>query len=315
MREYLETFFRRKWLFWVPFVAVLAVAIAGGLYTSWVYEVQARLAIQSNPVLDQSGQQLSLPAVDAKDEYTRLSELLLTDDFMKQVVNSVPGLQARAGGGRVDGAVAQLRKDLNAWAPSTNLINFRYRDRDPQIAQQVVSKTIDLFLAQRYADRVGNANQAIKFLTQQQGDYQQQLQQASTQLSAWETSHPVAGRANLPETDQLEFQRLRTNYQTMLDHLKYIGDELEKAKFTLAKMEASQASTYVLKDPPVVPANPALSLNQMLGLVLVGLAVAVGLGFSVVALATWFGGGRRADTATALPTWLQRMVAQEEQTA
>jgi len=48
MRDYLETFFRRKWLFWVPFLAVLIVAIAGGVNTSWLYEVQARLAIRSN---------------------------------------------------------------------------------------------------------------------------------------------------------------------------------------------------------------------------------------------------------------------------
>ena len=127
---------------------------------------------------------------------------------------------------------------------------------------------------------------------------------------------PPATRTGLEESQQLEYQRLQTNYTTILDHLKYIGGELEKARFTKAKMESVQANGYQLVDPPVVPPNPALSLNRLLGLLLVGLAVAVGLGFSVVAVATWLGAGRRAaGSASALPAWLHRMVAQEEQVA
>ncbi|HMA34527.1 MAG TPA: hypothetical protein VKY74_08600 [Chloroflexia bacterium] len=317
MREYLETFFRRKWLFFVPFLAVLAVAIAGGLYTSWTYEVQSRLQVQSNPILDQAGQQLSLPQTDAKDEYNRLSELLLTDDFLKKVISSVPALKASTDtDAKMRTEIDRLRTNLNAWAPAQNLINFRYQDRDPQVAQQVVSKTIDLYLAQRYADRVGQADSAIGFLDKEYTDYQQQLQQASAALSTWEKGHPPAQRATLPESDQLEYQRLKTQYQSVVDHWQYVGSELEKAKFTKEKMIETQASTYVVKDPPVVPAGPNLSLNKLLSLLLLGLAVAAGLGFSVVALATWFGGPRLQGAATsALPAWLSRMMAAEEQTA
>lgn len=318
MREYLETFFRRKWLFFVPFLAVLAVAIAGGLYTSWMYEVQARVQVQANPILDQAGQQLSMPPSDVKDEYARLSDLMLTNDFMMKIINAVPQLKAQADTeAKMDAQVTKLRSDLNAWAPGQSLINIRYRARDPQVAQQVVSKTIDLFLAQRYADRVGKADEAITFLSGEQTTYTQKLQQASTELSGWEKSHPVATRTTLPEADQLEFQRLKTNYQTTLEHLQYIGGELEKANFTKQKALSQQDSTYVVKDPPQVPQGVDLSLNKLLGLLLVGLAVAAGLGISVVALATWFGAGRRTVDArsSALPAWLNNMMAQEEQTA
>jgi len=317
MREYLETFFRRKWLFFVPFLVVLAIAVAGGLYTSWLYEVQARLEVQGNPLLDQAGQQLSMPQADVKDEYSRLSDLLLTDDFVKSVVNSVPALKSQSDTpAKMDATVARLHRDLNAWEPGASLINFRFRDRDPQVAQQVVSKTIDLFLAQRYADRVGKADQAITFLGQQQTVYQQQLQQAGTALGAWETSHPPAGRATLPESQQLQYQGLKTGYDSVLSNLQYISGELEKARFSKDKAIAAQSSTYVLRDPPVVPASPALSLNRMLGLILVGLAVAAGLGFCIVAITTWLGAGRTAPGASsALPSWVSRMTAEEEQPA
>ncbi len=265
MRDYLETFFRRKWLFFVPFLAVLAVAVVGGVYTSWVYEVQARLAVQSNPVLDQSGQQLSMPPATAQDEYTRLSALLQTDDFLKRVIDNVPALKAQADGPAQTAAlVGALRTNLNAWSPAQDLITFRYRDRNPQIAQQVVSQTIDIFLAQRYQDRVGSANQAIAFLSQQQTDYQGQLQQASTALSTWENAHPPATRTQLEQSAQLEYQRLQTNYQTVLGHLQYIGGELEKARFTKAKMEAEQAQTYQVVDPPGRAAEPG-ALGQQAG--------------------------------------------------
>jgi hypothetical protein len=316
MRDYLETFFRRKWLFFVPFFAVLAAAIAFGVYSSWVYEVQARVSVQPNPMLESAGQQLSLPPSDVKDEYARLSDLLLTDDFMEQIVNSVPALKANATDAtRMQAAVDKLHKDLNAWAPGSTLINFRYRDRDPQVAQQVVSKTIDLFIAQRQADRIGKANDAITFLAAQQGDYQNQLQTASTSLSDWEKAHPPDGRATLPESEQLAYQRLRTNYDTVLDHLKYVGDELEKARFTKDKMLAAQAGTYEVKDPPVVPTSPAITVNKLLSLVLLGVGVAAGLGFCLIALATWFGAGNRGATRTALPAWADRMTRQEEQSA
>jgi uncharacterized protein involved in exopolysaccharide biosynthesis len=315
MRDYLETFFRRKWLFFVPFLAALIIAGAGGVYTSWLYEVQARMIVQGNPVLDGAGQQLSMPVANATDEYTALTALLQTDDFLRKVIDGVPSLKGDGDPARMDAAIAKLRKDLNAWTSATSLINFRYRDRDPQTAQQVVSRTIDLFIAQRNADRVGDADKAITFLSAQQTSYQQQLQQASTELSAWEQGHPPAGRANLPEAEQLNFQRLQTNYQTILDHLKYVGSELEKARFTKDKAVALQAGTYQIVDPPVVPQNPALSVNKLAGVLLIGLVVAAGLGFSVVALVTWFGGRRAADSPSALPPWLNRMMAQEEQTA
>ena len=117
---------------------------------------------------------------------------------------------------------------------------------------------------------------------------------------------PARRRADLPESEQLQYQALKTNYETILDHQKYIGGELEKARFTKAKMESEQASAYQIVDPPVVPQSPDLSLNRLLGLLLVGLAVAVGLGFSVIAIATWLGAGRRAAEATsALPAWAE----------
>lgn len=316
MRDYLETFFRRKWLFFVPFLAVVAVAVAGGLYTSWVYEVQARLAVQPNPILEGAGQQLTMPQSDANDEYARLGALLATDGFLKRIINSVPALKENAGSQeKMDAQVERLRRDLNAWVPAEGLINFRYQARNAQTAQQVVSQTLDLFLAQRYADRVGMADQAIALLTTQQQSYQQQLENASTELSAWEASHPPGKRAELSESEQLEFQRLKTNYGTVLDHLQnVINSDLEKARFTREKMIRAQASTYRIADAPAIPPGPSLSANKLGGLLLIGLLVAAGLGFSVVALATWFG-GRRPAGATALPAWLDRMMTPEEQVA
>ena len=107
---------------------------------------------------------------------------------------------------------------------------------------------------------------------------------------------------------------MKTDYQTILDHLRYLGGELDKARFTKDKFQAQHSSTYVVKDPPLLPNSPDLSLSKLAAIVLVGLAVAVGLGFSVVALATWFGRRRPAERS-ALPAWLDRALMSEEQTA
>jgi hypothetical protein len=118
----------------------------------------------------------------------------------------------------------------------------------------------------------------------------------------------------MSDLDSLEFQRLKTDYQTILDHLRYLGGELDKAQFTKDKFQAQHTSTYVVKDAPLLPTSPDLSLNKLAAIVLVGLAVAAGLGFSVVALATWFGRRRPAERS-ALPAWLDRALMNEEQTA
>src|SRR5439155_23411024 len=101
---------------------------------------------------------------------------------------------------------------------------------------------------------------------------------------------------------------------TILDHLRYLGGELDKALFSKNKFQAEQASTYVVKDAPTVPQSPDLSVNKLATIILLGLAVAVGLGFSVVALAFRFG-GRRPAAQTALPAWLDRALVSEEPTA
>ena len=68
--------------------------------------------------------------------------------------------------------------------------------------------------------------------------------------------------------------------------------------------------------PPLLPQSPDLSINKLASIVLVGLAVAVALGFSVVALATWFGGRRRSSASerSAIPAWLDRALMREEPT-
>lgn len=318
MREYLETFFRHKWLFVVPFLVVLAVAIAGGVYSSWQYESRAALWIDPNVVLDQSATTLTAPLTDSnanQGEFARLDALLQTDDFIGAIVQNVPKLNAEANTPeKRQSTIATVRKNLNVWPWQQNLLQFRYRGRDAAVAQQVVSNTISLFLAQRLADKVGQADKAITFLQAQQTGYQQQLATASTALSAFETAHPPDTRATMSDLDSLEFQRLKTDYQTILDHLRYLGGELDKAQFTKDKFQAQHTSTYVVKDAPLLPTSPDLSLQKLAAIVLVGLAVAVGLGFSVVALATWFGRRRPAERS-ALPAWLDRALMNEEQTA
>ena len=313
MRDYLETFFRRKWLFWLPFVAVLAVATAGGLYSAWLYEVQARVEIRPSSQTPQAG------GTDLATEYGRLSDLLLTDGFLQRIVNAVPPLKANATSApTMQAQVDKMRKDLNAWKPGQNLINFRYQNRDPQIAQQVVSKTIDLFIAQRYDDRVTAAQKEIDFWTGQRVVFNGRLETASKALTDWETAHPPVDRAKLPESEQLNFQRLKAGYDAALTNVQTADSKMGEAEMNKALALNVQANTYNIVDAPRVPDSIALSLNKLLGLVGVGLLVALGLGFSLVALATWFGGGRRGNTSpssTALPAWLDRLMREEQQPA
>ena len=318
MREYLETFFRHKWLFFVPFVIVLAVATAGGVYASWTYQSQASLWTEPNAVLDQAASNLTAPLADTnanQDEFARLDALLQTDQFVGAIVQNVPKLRAQADTPTsLQSTIGTVRQNLNVWPWQQNLIVFRYRGRDPEVAQEVVSQTLSLFLAQRLQDHVGQADKAISFLQAQQKDYQDQLTAASTALSQFEAAHPPATRATMDDLDQLEYQRLKTDYQTILDQVRYLGGELDKAQFTKQKFIAQQGSTYVIKDQPLLPTSPDLSFNKLATIVLIGLAVAIGLGFSVVALVTWFG-GRRPAGRSAIPAWLDRAVASEEQTA
>ncbi len=312
MRDYLETFFRRKWLFWLPFVAVLAVATAGGLYSAWLYEVQARVEIRPSSQTSQAG------GTDLAAEYGRLSDLLLTDEFLQRIVNAVPPLKANADSApKMQAQVDKMRKDLNAWKPGENLINFRYQNRDPQIAQQVVSQTIDLFIAQRYDDRVTAAQKDITFWTGQREVFNGRLETAAKALTDWEAAHPPAERTKLPESEQLNFQRLKAGYDAALTNVQTADSKVGEAEMNKALALNVQANTYNIVDAPRVPDGIALSLNKLLGLVGVGLLVALGLGFSMIALATWFGGQRAnsSSTGTALPPWLDRMMSEEQQPA
>jgi hypothetical protein len=304
----------------VPFLAVLAVAVAGGLYSVWQYEVMAKMEIRSSPSMGTTTTgSAAIPATDLATEYSSLSDALLTDAFMEQVINAVPALKAKADTPTsMDSEIVRLRTNLNAWTPGKNLIQIRYQNRDPDVALQVVSQTISLFLARRADERVGVADKNIAFWTAQEKDREAALATTSKALTDWENAHPVADRSKLSDVEQLNFQRLKADYDAALDNVKTAQANVGEAGMYKAYALDQQQNTYHLVDPPTKPDGIALSINKIGGLLLVGLLVAIGLGASVVALATWLGGNRRAagstPPASALPAWLDRMMA-EEQTA
>ena len=177
--------------------------------------------------------------------------------------------------------VDKMRKDLNAWKPGQNLINFRYQNRDPQIAQQVVSKTIDLFIAQRYDDRVTAAQKDITFWTGQRDVFNGRpgnCLQCADRLG----NRPPAGgpRPSCRSRNSLIFNASQAGYDAALTNVQTADSKVGEAEMNRALALNVQANTYNIVDAPRVPDGIALSLNKLLGLVGVGLLVALGLGFT-----------------------------------
>ena len=147
------------------FVAVLL----GGLYYATaprLYESSSRLYVlqMGSNVLDETGESQG----GVRENMANYQGVLTSDLVLEEVLQKLPAKH------RIDLKdvprakwIAALRKHLGVSAPRrTNLIDVRYRSRDPQTAAVIVNHVVDSYLKLMREIHKSSASEDVEFLTQ-----------------------------------------------------------------------------------------------------------------------------------------------------
>lgn len=151
-------------------------------------------------------------------------------------IKSVPGRIARAVGlvedlSERDAAVLTLTDNLNAEAlPKTQILRVTYEAEDPALAEEVLRKMVDAYLAKRPG--IYETGGALEFMSKRVGEYRQELEQADIALRNYKNENNIV---SLEEQRLSRINRLQDLDTTATD----VAARLAASQARVAELEAA----------------------------------------------------------------------------
>ncbi len=263
----LESYFRHRWLYFLPIVLMILAAfaviftkepqyIAGGV----VY-VEKESFLSTLTSVRESTFSWDTPADQTNRE---LSELLQTDAFIRAVIN-MTDMESQMDGGMI--AIAETMQEAReaVWtqAIGNNQVLVGAAHTDPLLTYQLVNAIIENYIQWKInADRVESAT-AQAFFGDLIAQYKNELEIARRELQNYLIAYPEPARGNRPDLELLEIERLQSNLQLAGNRYANALEKEENAQLALSQAESDVRQTYFFIDAPRIPEEPSTSLTEM----------------------------------------------------
>jgi len=212
----LRLFWRRKWLFIVPFVICLAMAFLAIRTMTPIFEsygaIHAKYEPTQSRLLEEGMPQYRRGREIDQEAMTTIQTIVISPKFLRLVVQET-GLDQQIASRMasevvappidasedyvLERAVAQLRRKIRVRSGDVpHVFEIAVRDPDPQQAQALARFILDKFLEEERATRTAPRTSTRDFLERQRQTYQTMLQAAEDSLSRYQRSTldaPLAG--------------------------------------------------------------------------------------------------------------------------
>ena len=271
----LRAFWRRKLLFFIPFVLCLAMAVVAIKTMTPIYASRGQLLIKADffrsQLLIDPAQSYGVRARDMQQEiFTELATILTSPKFLQSVVRelgldkSVKASLEASGEGPVDDQQAlmiaenKLHRMIKILQVAPHLYEIEVRDTDPQRAydldKYIVSRFVDEYRQERLASRASTR----EFLENQKAQAEKDLAAAEQALSDFS--------ANTTATDVLDGRITASNLSAVEESLARVQARHEGADAAEYDDLAQVARRILGSDPPAAryardPAVKALALE------------------------------------------------------
>jgi capsular polysaccharide biosynthesis protein len=283
-----ETYFRHRWLYWLPTVLMLVLGAAYfGYFAERVYIVRGVLYVQSDSLLNSLTAVLEQGAFTSATpaEYTasQIDELLQTNSFIRSIIAETRlEEQMDQGPVVVEELISETREAVWVEVQGSNQLMVAAAHDDPNVAYELANGLVNRFVQWRInADRRESAT-ARDFFSGLITAYQVDLDGARASLQTYLEEHPEPIFGERPASEELEIERLRAAVQMAQTRYSAVIDKEESARLALVQVESNVNHTYFLIDSPTIPVKSATSLRSLARNVV--LVTAVGTLLSVVAL-------------------------------
>jgi uncharacterized protein involved in exopolysaccharide biosynthesis len=272
MRDLVVPLFRRKRLAGLVFIGMLLIAILAAVVVSGSYESTMEILVSRQRLDPLVTPESTLQAPPSQlplteEEINSEIELLKSGDLLREVVlanglqnNEKGGLSARLlSRGQDDWyvakAVERLGKKLTIdVVTKTNVIEVRYKSRNPQIAYGVLKKTADLYLQKHMA--VQRPTGSYDFFAKEAEKYREALATSEQHLATFGKEQGVVA----PDVQRTDMAQQVVNSVASLHHA---NQEIAADEHRI-RAEESQMKAIPARSPTMEVSNDANLLLQQL---------------------------------------------------
>ena len=257
-----DTFFRRWFLYLIPFVLLAGVGGFTAARSESRYKSEGVMYVESQTLLANLTQARDTPA-SYKSPSTlateQLGSLIRTDGFMKRIVKA-----AKVGDSVTSGLITlgELRSSISVGADGDHLVKVAASSTNSETASLLVSSTIETFTNWVIEANVAESNAAKLFLDTLLTSYRTQVSSAHQTLDEFVSTHPEADVAKRTLANQIEFERLTAASNVEEARLAAAINKREDARLATEQTKSDVTQRLRLVDAPEVSAAPVSSRKQ-----------------------------------------------------
>ncbi len=283
--RFLESYFRHRWLYLLPIVAMIGVSVYFVINREEEYVANGVLYVQTQSYLsaltdvrDPDAPWYSTPADITSRE---LNDLLQTKAFLRAVVHETDLEEEVSGTAEdLDDLLGSAKESIWVFPSGSNQLAIGARHTDSQIAYQLVNAIIDVYLRWQINAEQVESETAGSFFTEVIEDYELDLAAAREAMRRYLEEHPRPLRGERPEIEQLEMDRLQGAIDLAASRLGSALEKEENTRLALTQIESDTRQRFIVIDAPAFPTEPEgwhrrIALQV---LVFVGAGVALSLG-------------------------------------
>ena len=184
VREYLEVFFRRKWLFIVPFMLVFTGFIISIFFLPKQYEATSIILLESEGIIDPLVKNLAIsPKMGTQINtltariltWPRLAELVAKLKLTKDIKTQL----------EFEKFLLSFRKRINVKMRLKNLIYVSYEGEDPYLVKKITDNITQIFIDENVHFKSEGVESAINFIQDQLKVYGKDLEKSEKKLSEY----------------------------------------------------------------------------------------------------------------------------------
>ncbi len=242
VRRYAAAGWRRRWpamaVAWL--VCLVGWAVVYSLPNQ--YQSRARIFADADAVL---GSLLRGIAIDSSpaSQVEILQRTLLSRPNLELIIDDT-GLKERAAQGGREALLQRLTRDIRLTSHTRNLFSIEYRDRDPQVAFEVVQKAVQLFVAAATDSDKEQYTRALHFLEEQISLYEGRLREAEQRRASFRAEYidllpSETGGASRLEASRVQVRQLQGELEDARKRRDLIRQQLDTQPQTLSAEAAA----------------------------------------------------------------------------
>lgn len=282
----LESYFRHRWLYFLPIVLMVGVAAAYILLQTPLYLTGGILHVQTDNLINTLtlGSNSNFSWTTPAEQKTReIGDLLNTDAFVRAIVSQTD-LESEMSGG--PNAIAKVLDDVRnaVWVTPAgdNQLLVAASYEDPNITYQLVTALVDTYVTWQINVELTESANAQKFFTDLAQEYKSDLEIARQEFDNYLLTHSEPERGTRPQIEQIQISRLEGEVNLASDRYASSIEKEELARLAIIQAESTIQQSYFLIDAPKIPTSAEVSKKSlvvtatifvMIGVIISGVAI------------------------------------------